>query len=146
MVLDNDFKEFLQLLNRHQVKYMLIGGYAVVHYGYVRFTGDVDVWIPQSNENAQQLIKAIDDFGFDTVDLAKKDFEKEIIMFYFGTELMKIELTNRISGVDFDDCYPRRVETEIDEMIIPVIGLEDLKRNKKWSGRHKDLNDLENLP
>ncbi len=146
MALDKDFKEFLLLLNQHRVKYLVIGGYAVVFYGYVRFTGDVDVWIEASQDNAENLIKAIDAYGFEIDELRKRNFEKDIIMFSMGADLLKIEITNRISGVKFTDCYPRRIETEIEGIIISFIGLEDLKKNKKWSGRLKDLNDLENLP
>lgn len=146
MTLDKDFKEFLLLLNQNKVKYLVIGGYAVVFYGYVRFTGDVDIWIAADQDNAQNLIKAIDTYGFEVDELKKRDFEKEIIMFSMGADLLKIEITNRISGVKFNDCYPRRMETEIEDLVISFIGLEDLKKNKKWSGRLKDLNDLENLP
>ena len=146
MALDKDFKEFLQLLNQHKVEYLVIGGYAVVFYGYVRFTGDVDVWINTDNENAQKLIQAIDNFGFEVDELKEKDFEKDIIMFKMGVELLRIEITNRISGVRFKECYARRVETVIEDISIPFISLEDLKINKKRSGRLKDLNDLEHLP
>lgn len=146
MALDKDFKEFLLLLNLHKVKYLVIGGYAVVYYGYVRFTGDVDIWIEGSQENAEKLIKAIDTYGFEVDELKTRDFEKDIIMFSMGADLLKIEITNRISGIIFDDCYPRRRETEMEGVTIAFIGLEDLKKNKMWSGRLKDLNDLENLP
>jgi hypothetical protein len=146
MALDKDFKEFLLLLNLHKVKYLVIGGYAVVYYGYVRFTGDVDIWIEPSQANAENLIKAIDAYDFEIEELKTRDFEKDIIMFSMGADLLKIEITNRISGIIFNDCYPRRRETELEGVPISFIGLDDLKKNKKWSGRLKDLNDLENLP
>jgi hypothetical protein len=146
MALDKDFKEFLLLLNQHKVKYLVIGGYAVVYYGYVRFTGDVDIWIEASEDNAKNLIEAIDAYGFEVEELKSRDFEKDIIMFSMGADLLKIEITNRISGIVFNDCYPRRRETELEGVPISFIGLDDLKKNKKWSGRLKDLNDLENLP
>jgi hypothetical protein len=146
MALDKDFKEFLLLLNLHKVKYLVIGGYAVVYYGYVRFTGDVDIWIEASEDNAKKLIQAIDAYGFEVEELKSRDFEKDIIMFSMGADLLKIEITNRISGIIFNDCYPRRRETELEGVPISFIGLDDLKKNKKWSGRLKDLNDLENLP
>jgi hypothetical protein len=133
-------------LNQHKVKYLVIGGYAVVYYGYVRFTGDVDIWIEASEDNAKNLIEAIDAYGFEVEELKSRDFEKDIIMFSMGADLLKIEITNRISGIIFNDCYPRRRETELEGVPISFIGLDDLKKNKKWSGRLKDLNDLENLP
>jgi hypothetical protein len=133
-------------LNQHKVKYLVIGGYAVVYYGYVRFTGDVDIWIEASEDNAKNLIEAIDAYGFEVEELKSRDFEKDIIMFSMGADLLKIEITNRISGIVFNDCYPRRRETELEGVPISFIGLDDLKKNKKWSGRLKDLNDLENLP
>jgi hypothetical protein len=146
MALDKDFKEFLLLLNQHKVKYLVIGGYAVVYYGYVRFTGDVDIWIEASEDNAKNLIEAIDAYGFEVEELKSRDFEKDIIMFSMGADLLKIEITNRISGIVFNDCYPQRRETELEGVPISFIGLDDLKKDKKWSGRLKDLNDLENLP
>ena len=145
MELDKDFKEFLQLLNQNKVEYLVVGGYAVAFHGYPRYTGDFDVWIKPLGENANSLIKVIDIFGFETVGLQNLNFEAETIAFHLGTPPIRIDIMNQISGVKFNECYPKRIETEVDGVNIKYIGLEDLIRNKQASGRLKDLNDLEHL-
>ena len=141
--LPNDFKEFLRLLNSHQVSYLLVGGFAVGFHGYPRATSDIDVWVEISEPNATKLVAAIDEFGFSevTVDLFLQP-EKIIRM---GVPPMRIEILTTISGVDFDACYPNRLDETMDGVPVPIISLEDLKKNKLASGRHKDLNDLEQL-
>ena len=145
-IIHNEFNEFLGLLIKEKVEFLLIGGFAVAYHGYVRYTGDMDVWINATPDNASKLIAVIDAFGFETDELLNLDFAKEPLVFHMGKEPLKIDVTTHISGVKFTDCYPFRIEAVIDGMLIPFIGLEDLKKNKKWSGRLKDLNDLENLP
>jgi predicted nucleotidyltransferase len=144
--LSSDFQEFLKLLELHGVKYLIVGGYAVALHGYPRSTGDFDVFIEQSNENGIKVLKAIDDYGFDITDFAKLDFEEEPVAFFMGQPPDKIDVISKISGVDFKDAYAHRIEIDINGLIVPFISLDDLKVNKKESGRLKDLNDLEHLP
>ena len=141
-----DFKEFLQLLNEHQVEYMLIGGYAVAYYGYPRSTGDMDIWIALNEQNANQVMKAIIAFGFNASNLSRELFLKENQIIRLGTPPLRIEITTGISGVQFSDCYPLRVIDNFDDIKVHCISLEHLKTNIKAAGRFKDLNDLENLP
>ena len=141
-----DFKEFLQLLNEHQVEYMLIGGYAVAYYGYPRSTGDMDIWIALNEQNANQVMKAIIAFGFNASNLSRELFLNENQIIRLGTPPLRIEITTGISGVQFSDCYPLRVIDNFDDIKVHCISLEHLKANKKAAGRFKDLNDLENLP
>jgi hypothetical protein len=125
---------------------MVIGGYAVVHHSRPRYTGDLDLWVDSSTENAEQVVRVLREFGFRGDDVTTKMItdQKEIIR--MGFEPMRLELFTRIPGVDFADCYPRRDTLKIGRMAVPFIGLEDLKKNKKASGRLKDLQDLEELP
>jgi len=141
-----DFKEFLQLLNSHQVEYLLIGGYAVGYYGYPRATGDMDVWIAINPENAEKLVTVLKDFGFDVPNLSTKLFLEKGKITRMGVPPMRLEILNTISGVSFEECYADRKIDVIDGVEINFISLSHLKANKKASGRHKDLNDLENLP
>lgn len=143
-----DFKEFLRFLNEHGVEYLLVGGYAVGHYGYPRATADMDIWIAVSEENAARAAVALRDFGMPTDEetirlLSEKDHDNMIRM---GIPPVRIEVITSASGVEFEECYRRRVPTEIDEVLVNFISLEDLKRNKKASGRNKDMDDLEHLP
>jgi hypothetical protein len=138
------FTDFLKLLHKHQVEYMVIGGIAVNLHGYTRTTGDMDIWIKASNENGAKLIKAIDEFGYDTSELEKKNFE-ETDVFFLGTPPLRIDILNKMQGLKFDDSYRKRDIVEYKDAIVSLLNLEDLKVNKLLSGRHKDLDDLENL-
>jgi len=141
-----DFKEFLQLLNSHQVEYLLIGGYAVGYYGYPRATGDMDVWIAINPENAEKLVTVLKEFGFDVPNLSPELFLEKGKITRMGVPPMRLEILTTISGVSFEDCYANRTIDVVDGVEINFISMSHLKANKKASGRHKDLNDLENLP
>ena len=141
-----DFREFLNLLNSHRVEYLLIGGYAVGYHGYPRPTGDMDVWIAPSPENAARVAQAVVEFGFPAEDVPVSLFTESGRIVRMGTPPMRLEIVTAISGVEFESCYVRRISVDIDGVPVKIIGLEDLKTNKKASGRHKDLNDLEQLP
>lgn len=141
-----DFKEFFQLLNSHKVHYLVIGGYAVAYHGYPRATGDIDIWIATNTDNAKKIVQAIKEFGFADPDISEEIFLKEDQVIRMGVPPLRIELLTTISGVDFKSCYANRIDETLDDVTISFIGLEDLKQNKKASGRHIDLNDLERLP
>lgn len=144
--LPSDFKEFLKLLNEHEVEYLLIGGYAVAYHGYPRATNDIDFWIAINPENAARVVAVLQDFGFNTTDLSPTLFLKEKSIVRMGVEPVKIEVTTGIDGVNFDECYADRIVDELDGIKVNLISLHHLKTNKKASGRNKDLADLENLP
>jgi hypothetical protein len=146
MELDKDFKEFLALLNQQEVEYLVVGGYAVAFHGHPRYTGDIDIWVNPTNSNAGNLIRAVEEFGFEVEPLKQVDFENETVAFHLGSPPVRIDIMNRmISGRKFMDCYPRRVEMEMEGIKIYYIGQQDLIANKKASGRHMDLGDIENL-
>jgi predicted nucleotidyltransferase len=144
--LPNDFKGFLKLLNAHQVEYLLIGGYAVGYHGYPRATADMDIWIATNPANADRIVAVLKEFGFDIPDLSPQLFLKEWQIVRLGVPPVRIEIATTISGVDFDDCFPQRVEDKLDGVKVNLISLNHLKLNKKAAGRHQDLADLENLP
>jgi len=141
-----DFKEFLKLLQVHQVEYLLIGGYAVGYHGYPRATADMDVWVAIHPQNADKLVAVLKEFGFDVPELSAELFLKEHQVIRMGVPPLRIEIVTTISGVSFQECYPERVEALLDGVQVHLISLRHLKINKRASGRHKDLNDLENLP
>ncbi len=144
--LPEDFKEFLKLLNSKQVEYLLVGGYAVGYYGYPRPTGDLDIWIAISRENAEKTVAALRDFAFGPSDISADLFLKEKSVIRMGVPPFRIEIITSISGVSFQSCYPKRLTTTIGDTQVNLISVEDLKANKTAAGRLKDLNDLENLP
>ena len=144
--LPKDFKELLQLLNSKKIEYLVVGGYAVALYGYPRATGDMDIWIAISKDNAHKTVEALKEFGFDAPELTEELFlekEKNIRM---GNPPLRIEILTSIDGVEFTECYGNKKTVTIDDIDINFISLEDLKKNKKASGRYQDLADLENLP
>ena len=141
-----DFKDFLRLLNRHAVEYLLIGGYAVGYHGYPRVTQDMDLWVAIHPENAERLARVLREFGFDLPGLSPELFLNPKAIVRMGLPPMRIEICTHIDGVEFAGCYARRVADEIDGTPVSVIALEDLKANKRAAGRAKDLADLEHLP
>jgi hypothetical protein len=141
-----EFREFLACLNRAGVEYLLVGGYAVNHYGYHRFTGDIDFWIAVSDENFDRLLTAVREFFGGELDGLDKKFLENNEALFLGGVPNKIEVFKHASGLNFSDAYPRRRETTIDGVPVKLISLNDLKTNKRASGRNKDLADLDNLP
>lgn len=141
-----DFSDFLKLCLRNKVRFMVIGGYAVIHHSRPRYTGDLDLWIDASRDNAERVITVLHEFGFppDTVSTDMITDPKKIIR--MGFEPMRLELFTRIPGVKFDECYERHEDVKVGRMMVPFISLNDLKINKLASGRLKDLQDLEELP
>lgn len=144
-MLNQDFKEFIQSLNNNAVRYLVIGGYAVALHGYPRYTKDIDIWVEPSSENATKIIQALNDFGFGSLDLKKSDFTEPGMIIQLGYPPNRIDLVLSPEGVDFDTCFTSRVITEIEGVPVNFIDLENLKINKKATGRKQDLADLENL-
>ena len=145
MIIDQNFREFIQLLNKNRVKYLIVGGYAVALHGHPRYTKDLDVWIWIHKDNAEKIITALHEFGITSLDLKPDDFLCSGNIIQLGYPPNRIDLLTSVDGVDFDTCFKSRVEVEIENTSIYFIDLENLKKNKKASGRHQDLADLENL-
>ena len=138
-----DFKEFLKLLTSTGVEYLVVGGYAVNFYGYSRATADMDIWIALNERNSERTASVLREFGFSRAEAGL--FREPGKVIRMGLPPVRLEVLTSISGVEFEECYTRRVEAELDGVAIPMISLEDLKRNKSASGRLKDLLDLEQL-
>lgn len=145
MVLNKDFREFIELLNAHEVQYIIVGGYAVAFHGYPRYTKDIDFWILPHPQNAEKLLAVLREFGFSSLDLTVDDFSLPNKVVQLGNPPYRIDIVTSISGVSFLDCLPSSIETKIDDVDVRFIGLEDLKKNKRSTGRLRDLSDLEEL-
>jgi hypothetical protein len=145
MVLNQDFREFIQLLNEHNVLYLVVGGYAVAFHGYPRNTKDIDIWIYLDKDNAEKLLKVLQDFGFSSLDLKVEDFLDPDQVIQLGYPPNRIDLLTDLKGVDFNNCYSSKVAVEIEGIRVNFIDLEHLKKNKRATGRHQDLADIENL-
>ena len=144
-MLNQDFKEFIQLLNENQVKYLVIGGYAVAVHGHPRYTKDIDIWIEISEENAQKLVTALTQFGFESLGLTSQDFQTPNQIIQLGYPPNRIDLITNPDGIDFQTCYDSKIEVTLNDVPVKFINLDNLKKNKLASGRLQDLADLEKL-
>jgi hypothetical protein len=144
--LPEDFKEFLKSLAKNDVHYLLVGGYAVGYYGYPRPTGDMDIWISNSAANSSRVVTALADFGISSKEISPELFAGQRSIVRMGVPPFKLEIITFIDGVEFDDCFERRVCGVLEGVQVDLISLSDLRKNKTASGRPKDLSDLENLP
>ena len=140
-----DFKELLKLLNSKKIEYLVIGGYAVAFHGHPRATGDLDIWIAISKDNSHKIVEALKEFGFDVPDLKNEIFLEKNKNIRMGEEPLRIEILTSIDGVEFNECYKNKKIVAIDDIKINFISLQDLKKNKKASGRLQDLADIENI-
>lgn len=145
MLLSRDFKEFLESLNDNKVKYLIIGGYAVAFHGHPRYTKDIDIWLSADKNNIEKLLHALKDFGFASLELKIDDFCDPEHIIQLGYPPNRIDLLTDLKGINFNTCYENRVTVEIEGLKTHFIDLENLKKNKKATGRHQDLADLENL-
>lgn len=141
-----DFREFLKLFLKHEVRFLVIGGFAVIYHGHPRLTLDIDLWVERSRENGERILKALKDFGFPAPEVTAEDFEKEGQIIRMGIKPTMIKVLTSIPGVVFAESHPHRVMVDLRGLVVPFISLKDLKTNKKASGRLKDLQDLEELP
>ena len=142
--LPKDFKEFIELLNKNNVRYIVIGGYAVVYHGYVRSTNDIDIWIDIHEDNIKNLIKVLDEFGFSSLNIKKGDFLPNQII-QLGHPPNRIDLITTPAGIEFETCYESKEQVSIDDTSVNFIDLENLIKAKKASNRTRDLADIEEL-
>lgn len=141
--LPEDFKEFINFLNANNVKYLLVGGWAVGLYGNPRATRDIDFLVAVDDDNLKKLEKALYEFGAPTIDM--RHFKEEGNFFRMGRSPIQIDIITDASGIDMKECYSRRNYINVDGVDISLISKEDLIMNKKASGRLRDLADVESL-
>ena len=141
-LLNPDFRDILLLFNAHRVEYLLVGAYALAVHGVPRATGDIDLWIWTKPDNAKRVWSALAEFGAPLEQLAPADLETQGIVFQIGIAPRRIDILTSIDGVVFDDAWSRKIEVEIEGLTVPVLGRDDLIKNKRASGRPKDLADL----
>jgi len=140
-----DFKEFVQLLIKNQVEYLVVGGYAVSIHGYPRYTGDLDIWINPTPKNSVKVLDCLNEFGFSSLELTENDFIKEYGIIQLGYPPVRIDIINTLDGVTFDECFQNKSIIEIDGLSVYIISLNDLIKNKKTIARPRDIDDIENL-
>lgn len=142
--MNTDFKEVLRAFNEHEVKYLVVGGYAVMKYSEPRFTKGLDIWVEASRENAAKVFQALQSFGAPLVGLTESTFAEDGF-YQMGRPPVRVDVLMSVDGVQFQDAWENRVETSFDETPAHMIGLSDLIANKKLAGRPQDLIDIESM-
>jgi len=144
-LLNNDYKEMLQILLEEEVDFIVVGAYALAAHGVPRATGDIDIWIKTDTRNAERLIRALKKFGAPVGDITASDFTEPDIVFQIGVAPRRIDFLTSIDGVNFADADKDKLTIKINDIDVPVISLENLIKNKKAASRPKDLLDIESL-
>ncbi len=140
-----DFRDMLSALSGEGAEYLLVGAYALAAHGLPRATGDMDLWVRPSPENAARVLRAIDRFGAPRQDLEPADLERPGTVFQIGVIPRRIDLMTSIDGIDFAEAWPRRIVHNLSGLAVPVLAREDLIRNKRAVGRPQDIADAARL-
>lgn len=144
----DEYLQVLQALVRNEVKFILIGGYAVIHYGYSRTTGDMDIWLQLGTENKNRLLKALAEFGIETDDLAQleaMDFSKPMPVFFIGEVPRRIDFITAVNNINFEEAITGVNYFPVENISIPIIQYQHLLLTKSGTSRAKDLADIEEL-
>ena len=145
MKVQQDFKELLESFNARKVDYVIIGAYALAFHGAPRYTGDLDILVKPDDDNAQRILKALDDFGFGDLELSSDDLTLPGRIIQLGVSPVRIDITTSITGLTWEQVAANRVTGDYGDVPVYFIGKEDFISNKKALGRHRDLADIEAL-
>lgn len=146
-VFNDDFRDFIHALNKHEVEYILVGGYAVILHGYRRVTGDMDIWVNKTKNNYIKITRAFAEFGLPLFDMTEEKFmdSETVDVFSFGRPPVSIDILTQLKGVKFKEAYSHAQFFNEAGLNIRFIHLNNLIQAKLAAGRHKDLDDLEKL-
>lgn len=145
MLTSPDFKELLSILEKYKVRYLVVGGYAVMKYTEPRFTKDLELWIETNEENSKAVFAALKAFGAPLKGLTPHDFTEKEYFYQMGNAPFRLDIMMSIPGVEFESAWEHREEVLLEELAIPFISRADLIKAKEASGRAQDLIDAENL-
>ena len=145
MLTSRDFKELLSILAKHEVRYLVVGGYAVMKYTEPRFTKDLDLWIATDEKNAGSVFAALKEFGAPLKGLTAADFRQQGYFYQMGHPPLRLDVMMSLPGLTFEAAWANREKVEIDNLVIPFISRADLIRTKEASGRDQDLIDAKKL-
>lgn len=140
-----DFVEMLSELSAAGAEFLVVGAHALASHGLPRATGDLDIWVRADDENAPRVLEALRRFGAPLFDLSLEDLSRPGTVFQIGTAPARIDILTGLSGLSFEEAWPRRTAVRIGELSVGVIGREDLIRNKRATGRPQDLVDADRL-
>jgi hypothetical protein len=143
--MNRDFNDMLSALSAEGVEYLVVGAYALAAHGFPRATGDIDIWVRPTPENARRLWRALAGFGAPLAGIERSDFERSGTVYQIGVAPNRIDLLTEIDGVAFEEAWPGRLVRRVEDADVAVIGRGDLIRNKRATGRTRDLADAEQL-
>ena len=146
MELNPDFQEFLRSFVEHDVRFLIVGGYALAAHGHPRYTKDLDVWIWTDPSNTERIVSALDAFGFGQLGLKASDFQDPEAVVQLGREPQRIDILTFASGLSFESAFEHRVLIDVGDLSVPFISVDDLRTNKLATGRLRDRADAEDLP
>jgi hypothetical protein len=146
-IFNEDFRDFITALNNNEVQYILVGGYSVILHGYARTTGDLDIWVKKEKENYIRLVNAFKEFKMPVFDMTENNFLKnpELNVFTFGRPPSSIDIMTDVKGLNFSEAFRNSKVVEVESLKVRLIHIDQLLKAKRASGRHKDLDDIENL-
>jgi len=145
MEVQPDFRDLLALFNEHKVDYMIVGGYALAFHGVPRYTGDIDIFIKPTSENAKRILLALDEFGFKSVKLTIDDFMNPDTVVQLGVAPVRIDLLTSLTDLSWEEAFSGRVEGKYGDITVYYLGRKEFIKNKKATGRKRDIADLEEL-
>jgi len=145
MLTSPDFRELLSFLEKHKVRYLVVGGYAVMKYTEPRFTKDLDLWISTDEENSKAVYAALKEFGAPLKGLAPPDFTQEGYFYQMGNPPFRLDVMMSIPGVTFETAWANREKVQLEGLVIPFISKADLIKSKEVGGRPQDLIDAKEL-
>lgn len=145
MEVQEDFRELLELFNKHDVEYLIVGGYALAFHGAPRYTGDLDLFVRSDPMNAQRIISALRDFGFESVGLTVADFEQSDNVIQLGVPPVRVDIVTSLTGISWESAFHERVPGRYGDVQVDYIGRKQFILNKRAIGRKKDLADIEAL-
>lgn len=143
--MNQDFKDLLRLFAEHDVEYLIVGGYAVMHHAQPRYTKDLDLWIRPETGNARKVAKALTAFGVPLTEVTADDFAQEGLQFMIGIPPCAVDFLTTVEGIDFESAWDSRVQHLVDDVPVLYLSLCDLITTKQTVGRAQDLADIEEL-
>ena len=141
-MLNPDFRDMLSCLKDEEVEFLIVGAYALAAHGLPRATGDIDIWVRSTPDNAERVIRALKQFGAPPSGLSAEDFTSPDVVLQVGIEPCRIDLMTSIDGVGFDEAWGSKVSAVVGDMELYVLSKFDLLKNKLAAGRDKDQSDI----